>query len=66
MNQDAFNIRGVAQSSEKNRPIVLKEHLVPQNDLSDAGFRMLNHIRSEAKTVTAQQNTHEQPAYIDR
>lgn len=66
MNQDAFNIRGVVRSSESNRPIVLKEHLVPQNDLSDAGFRMLNHIRSEAKTVTAQQNTHEQPTYIDR
>ena len=66
MNQDAFNIQDVVQSTENNRPIVLKEHLVPQNDLSDAGFRMLNHIRSEAKTVTAQQNTHEQPTYIDR
>ena len=62
MNQDAINI----QSTENNRPRVLKEHLVPQNDLSDAGFRMLNHIRSEAKTVTAQQNTDEQPTYIDR
>lgn len=44
----------IASGDSEGRRVVLKDHLIPQNDVSEAGFRVLNHIRSESRFMTSQ------------
>lgn len=65
MDQNASHIRdappptaaGPSQPTYKSRaPVLLKEHLLPHNDVSEVGLRMLNHIRNESRLATAHQS----------
>lgn len=65
MDQNASHIQdapptttaGPSQQAYKTRaPVLLKDHLLAHNDVSEVGLRMLNHIRNESRLATAHQS----------